>query len=137
MLPSAPVRASSIWAFAAHAPSAPFVSRVDFHAVAVGPDGPEPPMRKMPSDAVTAVAPARASGSASVSTVFHSVMSPVAGSGVPEKTVVVGAPLASRPPMTYTVPATTTADARARGSGSGTPSTHGERLPTSARTGDV
>ncbi len=87
-------------AMAFHAAGAPLVSRVDFHALAVGPDGPVPPTRMIPSPATAADAAPRASGSARTSDGVHVEMTPVAVSGVPAKTVAVGAPEASKPPMT-------------------------------------
>ena len=56
--------------------------------------------------------------------------SPVCGSGVSEKTVVVGAPSASWPPMHVDACRTRcTTLASERGSGSGGPSAHGSKLP--------
>ena len=87
-------------------------------------------MSSMPSGAATPAAPARASGSVSASgAVSQSAALRSAGSGVSVKTVVVGAPSASRPPRTYTVPDTCTTLASERGSGSGGPSAHLSKLP--------
>ncbi len=62
--------------------------------------------------------------------VSHSPRAPVWGSGVSVKTVVVGSPSASRPPITYTVPDTWTTLASVRGSGRSGPGIHRSKLPT-------
>jgi hypothetical protein len=88
-------------AFGAHAFSLPvFASSVAFQAVSTGPFPSMPPMRKTPSPATTTAAPARGAGSLRSVDSVHAVIFPVAASGVPAKTVSVGAPSAPRPPMT-------------------------------------
>src|SRR5687768_14836245 len=84
-------------------------------------------MARMPLTVGTATTSARGVGRASVSTVSQPVRMP--SLIVPRTTLAIGAPLASRPPITYGVPASATRAPSERGSGSGGPSLQPVRLP--------
>src|SRR6476660_6849925 len=82
-----------------HAPSLPWELSLVFNVVATGPSAFRPPTMSRPSGVIAEAVSARASGRANSLAVDHSPSWPVWLSGLSTKTVVVGAPEASRPPI--------------------------------------